>query len=165
MYGKNPLILNLNKYNNIYFFINMVDIIRIPNISRYTQEIINDELILTPKKICIEEEDLNKLCLKSSKINERKVKNNENITSIIRFILNNTERTWSDNMKILIKATYNKGDTFTLKDIYRKFEHILQLKYPLNYTIKASIRANLQVLRGKNIISFIDNVGNYILID
>lgn len=85
--------------------------------------------------------------------------------SIIRFILNNTERTWSNNLKILIKTTYNKGDMFTLKDIYEKFEHILQLKYPLNYTIKASIRANLQVLRDKNIIRFIDNMGNYILID
>ena len=138
----------------------MVDIIRIPNISRYTQEIINDELILTPKKICIEEEDLNKLCLKSSKI-----KNYENITSIIRFILNNTERTWNGNLEILIKTTYNKGDIFKLKDIYEKFEDILKLKYPKNNTVKYSIQRTLQNLRDKNIIRFIDNMGNYILID
>ena len=143
----------------------MVDIIRIHNISRYTQEIINDELILTPKKICIEEEDLNKLCLKSSKINERKVKNNENITSIIRFILNNTSGTWNGNLEILIKTTYNKGDIFKLKDIYEKFEDILQLKYPKNNTVKYSIQRTLQNLRDKNIIRFIDNMGNYILID
>tara|TARA_B110000208_G_scaffold82666_1_gene105185 strand:- start:26 stop:457 length:432 start_codon:yes stop_codon:yes gene_type:complete len=143
----------------------MVDIIRIHNISRYTQEIINDELILTPKKICIEEEDLNKLCLKSSKINERKIKNNENITSIIRFILNNTSGTWNGNLEILIKTTYNKGDIFKLKDIYEKFEDILQLKYPKNNTVKYSIQRTLQNLRDKNIIRFIDNMGNYILID
>ena len=34
--------------------------------------------------------------------------------------------------------------------------NILQQKYPLNYTIKASIRANLQVLRDKGIIEYID---------
>ena len=85
--------------------------------------------------------------------------------SIIRFILNNTERTWNGNLEILIKTTYNKGDIFKLKDIYEKFEDILQLKYPKNNTVKNSIQRTLQNLRDKNIIRFIDNMGNYILID
>ena len=85
--------------------------------------------------------------------------------SIIRFILNNTERTWNGNLEILIKTTYNKGDIFKLKDIYEKFEDILQLKYPKNNTVKYSIQRTLQNLRDKNIIRFIDNIGNYILID
>lgn len=85
--------------------------------------------------------------------------------SIIRFILDNTKRKWSDNLEILIKTTYNKGDRFSIKDIYEKFEHILQQKYPNNNTVKNSIQLNLQKLRDKNIIRFIDNMGNYILID
>ena len=84
--------------------------------------------------------------------------------SIIRFILDNTKRKWSDNLEILIKIVYDKGDIFELKDIYEQFEHILQQKYPLNYTVKASIRANLQVLRDRNVIIFIDS-GKYILIN
>lgn len=84
--------------------------------------------------------------------------------SIIRFILNNTAWTWNGNLEILIKTIYNKGDIFTIKDIYEKFENILQLKYPKNKTVKNSIRQNLQKLRDKNIISFIDNMGNYLLI-
>jgi len=84
--------------------------------------------------------------------------------SIIRFILNNTSGAWIDNLENLIKTTYNKGDIFTIKEIYEKFEHILQLKYPKNNTVKNSIQLNLQKLRDKNIIRFIDNMGNYILI-
>jgi len=85
--------------------------------------------------------------------------------SIIRFILNNTERTWNGNLEILIKTTYNKGDIFTIKDIYEKFEDILHLKYPKNNTVKDKIRQTLQKLRDNNIIRYIDNMGNYILID
>lgn len=52
----------------------------------------------------------------------------EETVSIIRFILDNKKRTWYDNLEILIKIKYNKGDTFNLKDIYENFEHILQQK-------------------------------------
>lgn len=87
----------------------MSDIIRIPNISKYTQEIINDELILTIRKIYIEEEDFNKLCLKSSKINECNIKNNNNIISIqkkYRSILNDIWKT-IPTQKILQNTTFN----------------------------------------------------------
>lgn len=50
-------------------------------------------------------------------------------------------------------------DVFTLEDIY-KFENKLKLKYPNNNFIKDKIRQQLQVLRDKGIIEFI-NRGNY----
>ena len=84
--------------------------------------------------------------------------------SIMRFILDNTKRKWCEHLEILIKIKYNKGDTFNLKDVYENFEHILQQKYPLNYTVKASIRQHLQKLRDKIIIEFTDDNGSYILI-
>ena len=84
--------------------------------------------------------------------------------SIIRYILDNTKRKWSDNLEILIKIKYNKGDRFSIKDIYDKFENILQKKYPNSNTVKNSIQLNLQKLRDKGIIKYIDNKGNYILI-
>jgi len=38
----------------------MTEIIHIPNIEKYTQEIINGELILTPKENYITEDELNR---------------------------------------------------------------------------------------------------------
>ena len=84
--------------------------------------------------------------------------------SIMKFILDNTKRTWCDNLEILVKITYDKCDRFTIRDIYEKFGDILQQKYPKNNTIKNSIQLNLQKLRNKGIVEFIDNKGNYILI-
>ena len=55
----------------------MTEIIRIPDIEKYTQEIINGELILTPKENYITEDELNIILLNSSKITECIVKNRE----------------------------------------------------------------------------------------
>ena len=85
--------------------------------------------------------------------------------SIIRFILDDTKRSWYNNLEILIKISYDKGDRFTSKDIYEKFEDILKKKYPNNNTAKNSIQLNLQKLRDKGIIKYIDYNGNYILIN
>jgi hypothetical protein len=59
----------------------MSEIIRIPNIEKYTQEIINGELILTPKELFITEDEFNRTILNSSKILECIVKNGEEIIS------------------------------------------------------------------------------------
>jgi len=59
----------------------MTEIIRIPNIENYTQEIINGELILTPKEIYISEDEFNRIILNSSKILSCIVKNGEEIIS------------------------------------------------------------------------------------
>jgi hypothetical protein len=87
----------------------MSDIIRIPNISKYTQEIINDELILTLRKTYIDEEDFNKLCLKSSVINESVISENDNIISNkkrYRSILNDIWKSMP-TQKILQNTTFN----------------------------------------------------------
>ena len=59
----------------------MSEIIRIPNIEKYTQEIINGELILTPKESYITEEEFNRTILNSSKILDCIVKNGEDVIS------------------------------------------------------------------------------------
>ncbi len=55
----------------------MSEIIRIPNIEKYTQEITNGELILTPKESYITEDELNRTILNSSKILDCIVKNGQ----------------------------------------------------------------------------------------
>jgi hypothetical protein len=61
----------------------MTEIIRIPNIEKYTQEIINGELILTLKRVPFEtyitEDEFNRTILNSSKIVECIVKDGEKI--------------------------------------------------------------------------------------
>lgn len=63
----------------------MSNIVRIPNIETYIQEIINGELVLTPKvttKECfVTEDEINRTILKSSKILNCIVKNGEEIIS------------------------------------------------------------------------------------
>ena len=59
----------------------MTEIIRIPNIETYTLEIINGELILTPKDNYITEDEFNRTILNSSKILTCIVKNGEEIIS------------------------------------------------------------------------------------
>ena len=59
----------------------MTEIIRIPNTEKYTVEIINGELILTPKENYITEGDFNRTILNSSKITDCIVKNGEEIIS------------------------------------------------------------------------------------
>lgn len=64
----------------------MTEIIRIPNIEGYTQEIINGELVLTPKEQYITEDELNKTVLNSSKILECIVSNgSETISNKLRY--------------------------------------------------------------------------------
>ena len=59
----------------------MSEIIIIPNIEKYTQQIINGELILTPKGSYITEDEFNRTILHSSKILDCIVKNGEDIIS------------------------------------------------------------------------------------
>jgi len=91
----------------------------------------------------------------------------ESIVNIIRFIHNDDDdkkQTFNSLLEKLIRLKYAVNDKFTLKEIYINFEDILKLYHPKNNTIKSSICFNLQVLRDKNIIEFIDNHGKYILI-
>lgn len=51
-------------------------------------------------------------------------------------------------------------DTFSLEDVY-KFERLLKNIHPNNNNIKDKIRQQLQFLRDRGIIEFIDNRGHY----
>ena len=60
----------------------MTELIRIPNIENYTQEIINGELILTPKKQYMTENELNITDITKSMIKECLIKKEEETISI-----------------------------------------------------------------------------------
>ena len=59
----------------------MTEEIRIPNIENYIQEIINGELILTPKKKYITEEELYRILIINSKIEKCTIKKDNEIIS------------------------------------------------------------------------------------
>ena len=59
----------------------MTGVIRVPNIENYMQEIINGELIISPKKIYITENELGMTGLTGSKIEECLIKKREEIIS------------------------------------------------------------------------------------
>jgi hypothetical protein len=59
----------------------MTEEIRIPNIENYIQEIINGELILTPKKKYITEEELYRIPIVNSKIEKCTIKKDNEIIS------------------------------------------------------------------------------------
>lgn len=88
----------------------MSDIIRIPNIENYTQEIINGELILTPKYSYITEDELNRTILTRSTVLYCLIKNGEDIISSdklrLRTILNDIFE-YMPTQKILQTTTFN----------------------------------------------------------
>ena len=59
----------------------MTEIIRIPNIENYDQSIMDGVLILTPKRYCITESEINNLILKKSVIKECVIKDGNTIIS------------------------------------------------------------------------------------
>tara|TARA_Y100000389_G_scaffold177443_1_gene189705 strand:+ start:423 stop:872 length:450 start_codon:yes stop_codon:yes gene_type:complete len=87
----------------------MTETIRIQNINNYIQEIIDGDLILTPKKVYISENEINKINIKKSKIQECIIKNN-NVTistkTNYRSILNDIWKT-IPTQKILQHTTFN----------------------------------------------------------
>ena len=137
----------------------MSEIIRIPNIEKYTQEIINGELILTPKESYITEDEFNRTILNSSKILDCIVKNGEDIISNkskYRSILNDIWismpaqkilQTTTFNMKLtnenglngykwcpkLNLSIQNKDANYTIKEI-------LNMIKVNNYSIKITIQ-------------------------
>jgi len=138
----------------------MTDIIRIPNIARYVQEIINGELILTPKKVYITEDQLYMNCLAKSKIiqciinTEDRVISNNKYSSVLTDI-------WSEMpaQKILQNTTFNlkltdeKGEkgynwndrikmSYQSKDANGTMKEIVKMVKLNNYTMDISIKLN-----------------------
>ena len=87
----------------------MTEQIRIPNIENYTQEIINGELILTPKKQYMTENDLNMTKITNSTIEEciiKKEEENISTNTSYRSVLVDIWKSMSTH-KILQTTTYN----------------------------------------------------------
>jgi len=87
----------------------MTEVIRIPNIENYIQEIINGELILTPKKQYITENELNMTQITHSTIVECRIKKEEatistkmNYRSVLLDVWKSTP-----TQKILQTTTFN----------------------------------------------------------
>ena len=87
----------------------MTELIRIPNIENYTQEIINGELILTPKKQYMTENELNITQIANSKIEECIIKKEEEIISINTSYRSVLVDIWKSmpSQKILQTTTFN----------------------------------------------------------
>ena len=87
----------------------MTELIRIPNIENYTQEIINGELILTPKKQYMTENELNITQITNSKIEECLIKKEEEIISINTSYRSVLVDIWKSmpSQKILQTTTFN----------------------------------------------------------
>lgn len=87
----------------------MSEVIRIPNIENYTQEIINGELILTPKKNYITENELNMTHFTRSTIEECVVKKEEEIISTNKTYRSVLVDIWKfmPTQKILQTTTFN----------------------------------------------------------
>ena len=87
----------------------MTEEIRIPNIENYIQEIINGELILTPKKKYITEEELYRILIINSKIEKCTIKKDNEIISTREKYRGILVDIWKSMpvQKILQTTTYN----------------------------------------------------------
>ena len=137
----------------------MCDKIHIPNISKYTIEIIDDTLILTPKDVFITEDELYKISLGKSNITSCIVKKGDDIISSsqkYRTILNDIWKTMPTqlilqnttfNMKLTDEKGlngYNWDDTIKLsiqsKDSNGTMKEIIKMLKINNYNIVIHIK-------------------------
>jgi hypothetical protein len=137
----------------------MTDEIRIPNIENYIMEIINGELILTPKKQRITEEELYIIPITNSKIEKCTIKKDNEIISTGETYRGILIDIWKSTpvQKILQTTTYNfkltnengkKGYiwcdsiqmSFQNKDAHSAFKEILNMIKVNNLSIELSIK-------------------------
>ena len=137
----------------------MTDLIRIPNIENYTQEIINGELILTPKKQYMTENELNMTQITHSTIEGCIIKNEEPIISTNTSYRSVLVDIWKSmpTQKILHTTTFNfkltkengeKGYkwcddismSFQSKDARGTLKEILNMVKVNKFTIELSIK-------------------------
>ena len=137
----------------------MTELIRIPNIENYTQEIINGELILTPKKQYMTENELNMTKIKHSTIEECIIKKEEENISTNTSYRSVLVDIWKSmpTQKILQTTTFNfkltnengeKGYkwcddinmSFQNKDAIGTLKEILNMVKVNKLTIKLSIK-------------------------
>jgi hypothetical protein len=137
----------------------MTELIRIPNIENYTQEIINGELILTPKKQYMTENELNITQFANSTIEECLIKKEEETISTKTRYRSVLVDIWKSmpTQKILQTTTFNlkltnengeKGYkwcndihmSFQDKDAKGTLKEILNMVKVNKLTIKLSIK-------------------------
>lgn len=121
--------MNLIQYNESNSITSkMTEQIRIPNIENYTQEIINGELILTPKKQYITENELNMTPITHSTIEECIIKKEEATISTNTSYRSVLIDIWKSMpaQKILQSTTFNfKLDKINGKKGYKWCDDIL----------------------------------------
>lgn len=141
--------------------------IKIPNISNYIIEIVDDTLILTSKTQYITESDINKICLIGSMILECKI-NNEDVNRLkyksilihiykqmpANLILQNTEfniklvetnelgYSWCQDLNMSIQG----------KDANLTFKEIIRMIKLMNFSMEIKIK-----LKNEEVIHFIMN--------
>ena len=137
----------------------MNEVIRIPNIDKYTQEIINGELILTPKKQYITENELNMTVIKKSSIEECLIKIEDETISTKNKYQSVLVDIWKSmpTQKILQTTTFNfkltneNGEhgynwndsirmSFQSKDSMGTLKEIINMVKVNKFTIKLSIK-------------------------
>jgi len=137
----------------------MTELIRIPNIENYTQEIINGELILTPKKQYMTENELNMTQITHSTIEECLIKKEEENISTKTSYRSVLVDIWKSmpTQKILQTTTFNfkltnengeKGYnwcddihmSFQSKDARGTLKEIINMVKVNKLTIKLSIK-------------------------
>lgn len=143
----------------------MTETIRIQNINNYIQEIIDGDIILTPKKVYISENEINKINIKKSKIQECLIKNNEEIISIKKSYRGLLINIWkyilisnlSTRRQLMKQSTFNmkltnengeKGYYWNSdinmsiqdKDATGTFKEIINMVKLNNYTLNISIK-------------------------
>ena len=139
----------------------MTEIICIPNIENYTQEIINGELILTPKQNYISEHELKMTYIKGSSIEQCLIKKEDEIISTnnkYRCILVDIWKSMP-TQKILQTSTFNfqltkeNGErgynwcndihmSFQNKESFHSIREILNMVTVNKLTIMLSIKLN-----------------------
>ena len=109
----------------------MTEVIRIPNIENYTTEIINGELILTPKKQYMTENELNITSITHSSIEECLIKKGEVIIS--------TNTKYSRIIKDILESIQSQ-QIWQNRNSYESLKVIFKLAKEHNLTIKLSIK-------------------------
>ena len=165
--------------NNLHLVINMSEPKRIPNINNYIFEIIDNELILTPKKKYITESELALTDIYGSEIQKCLIKNGDEIISsriatpsrrlryarvLIDIWKSIPIQVILDNSKFNFKLTKEAGKgyqwcpeinmSFSTRDAKRSLKEIINMIKVNKYTLDISIKLKKEAEKEAEIIYF-----------
>ena len=129
----------------------MTELIRIPNIENYIQEIINGELILTPKKQYITENELNMTQITHSTIEECVIKKEEENISTKTSYRSVLVDIWKSmpTQKILQTTTFNLKSTIENGENSYKWCDDIQMSFQ-NKDAKGTLKEILNMVKVNN---------------